>query len=459
MTTTLFPLSLPKHSFARRASVALSLAITLLISACNPDPEPLMDPKSISVLAETYSADVATKWADVQLRLIKNGSGFSPPVAARALGYCGVALYETVVPGMPDYQSLAGQLTDLTPLPQPEARQRYNWNVAANAAEALMVKSLFGNASTAQRATIDSMETALNQPYRAAEEFDRSVKFGQKVAQAVFDWSKTDGGHEGYLNNQSSSYVPPVGVGLWVPTSPGAAGLALQPKWGDNRRFVPANAALPMPGLAYTYSKQPGSAYYKEVMEVYTTSRTLTPEQRVISAYWADAGNTITPPGHMVSIASILLRDRKASLATAGEAYARVGMAVADAFMGCWKCKYVYNWERPVTAIRAMIDPTWNPDWETPPFPEFVSGHATQSAAAAQVLSDMFGPQTAFTDYTHQARGAGFEPRPFTSLMAFANESAMSRLYGGIHFRSGNDVGLTEGVKVGRNVSAVRFRR
>ncbi|MCC3154261.1 vanadium-dependent haloperoxidase [Hymenobacter sp. BT770] len=459
MKTTVPPSAPANHSFLRRASAVSILAVTLLFSACSPDPDPLMDPKPASPLTESYSSDVATKWADVELRLIKNGTGFSPPVAARALGYSGVTLYEAVVPGMPEYQSLAGQLTSLGALPQPEAGQLYNWNVSANAAEAFIIKNLFGNATAAQRATIDSLETALNQPYYTAAEFDRSVKFGQQVAQAVFDWSKTDGGHQGYLNNQSSSYVPPVGVGLWVQTSPGAAGMALQPNWGNNRRFVPANAALPMPGLAYTYSKQPGSAYYAQALEVYNTSRSLTAGQRVISAYWADAGKTITPPGHMVSITSIVLRDRKATLATASEAYARVGVAVADAFMGCWKCKYVYNWERPVTAIRAMIDPTWNPDWETPPFPEFVSGHATQSAATAQVLSDMFGAQTPFTDYTHQTRGPGFEPRSFANFAAFADEAAMSRLYGGIHFRNGNEVGLSEGVKVGRNVSALRFHR
>ncbi|WP_345126173.1 hypothetical protein [Hymenobacter antarcticus] len=106
-----------------------------------------------------------------------------------------------------------------------------------------------------------------------------------------------------------------------------------------------------------------------------------------------------------------------------------------------------------------MLDPTWQPLLATPPFPEFVSGHSAQSGAAAQVLGDLFGPQTAFIDNTHQARGAGYEPRSFASFAAFADEAASSRLYGGIHFRSGNEVGLSEGQKVGRNVSALRFRR
>ena len=454
MALLLTPLARPT-TFPTRLTGWTLLGLTLLLNACSQETEP---PTPAAPAAETYSADVATKWTDLELRLIKNGTGFTPPVASRALGYAGVALYEAVVPGMATHQSLAGQLTGLSTLPQPETDQRYNWAVAANAAEALIIKSLFSNASAAQRTTIDSLETALNQPYRAAAEFDRSVRYGQQVAQAVFEWSRTDGGHEGYLRNQPASFVPPVGVGLWVPAN-ATTGRAMQPYWGQNRLFVPANAVLPMPGLPYAYSAQPGSTYYAQVQEVYATSRGLTAAQRTIATYWADGGQTISPPGHSLSITGIVLRSREATLATAAEAYARVGMAVSDAFVGCWKCKYQYNWERPITAVRAMFDPAWQPLLATPPFPEFVSGHSAQSGAAAQVLGDLFGAQTAFVDNTHQGRGAGFEPRAFASFAAFADEAAVSRLYGGIHFRSGNEVGLAEGQKVGRNVSALRFRR
>jgi hypothetical protein len=323
---------------------AALLATTLLASSCSQDAE-IAAPESPA--AATYSADAATKWADMDLRLIKNGTGFSPPVAARALGYAGVALYGAVQPGIAGSQRLAGQLTGLSTLPQPDAGQHYNWAVAANAAQALMAKSLFGNASAAQRTSIDSLETALNASYRTAAEFDRSVQFGRAVAQAVFEWSRTDGGHEGYLSNQPSGYVPPTGAGLWVPASGAASARALQPYWGQNRMFVPANAALTMPALPYTYSTQANSAYYSQVQELYATSRSLTPAQRTVALYWADGGQTITPPGHSISITGIVLRDRKATLALAAEAYARVGIAVADAFISCWKCKYQFNWQRP----------------------------------------------------------------------------------------------------------------
>ncbi|MCI1187049.1 vanadium-dependent haloperoxidase [Hymenobacter sp. DH14] len=445
---------LSAHCLRLQAGAAL-LAVTLLATSCSRDAE-VAAPASPAT--STYSADAATKWADMELRLIKNGTGFSPPVAARALGYAGVALYGAVQPGIAGSQSLAGQLTGLSTLPQPEAGQPYNWAVAANAAEALMAKSLFGNATAAQRASIDSLETALNASYRTAAEFDRSVQYGRAVAQAVFDWSRTDGGHEGYLSNQPAGYVPPTGTGLWVPSSSAASARALQPYWGQNRMFVPADAAMTMPALPYVYSTQASSVYYGQVQELYTTGRNLTAAQRTIALYWADGGQTITPPGHSISITGIVLRDRKATLAQAAETYARVGMAVADAFISCWKCKYQFNWQRPDAAIHAMIDPTWQPLIATPPFPEFVSGHSSQSGAAAQVLEDLFGAQTAFVDNSHQARGAGYEPRSFASFAAFADEAAISRLYGGIHFRSSNEIGLTEGRKVGRNVSALRFK-
>ncbi len=435
---------------------AALLATTLLATSCSHDADPNLP---VSPAAESYSADVATKWADAELKLIRTGTGFSAPVVSRALGYSGVALYEAVAPGIAGSQSLAGQLSALSTLPQIDASQRYNWAVAANAAEAAIIKSLFGNATAAQRSTIDSLETALNQPFTTDAGFDRSVQFGRAIAQAVFDWSRTDGGHEGYLSNQPAGYVPPTGVGMWVPANGTAAARALQPYWGQNRMFVPADAAMPMPALAYSYSTTPGSPYYTQVQEVYNTGRNLTPAQRTIALYWADGGQTITPPGHSISITGIVLRARQASLAQAAEAYARVGMAVADAFVGCWKCKYQFNWQRPITAIQGMIDPSWLPVIPTPPFPEFVSGHSSQSGAAAQVLEDLFGAQTPFVDNTHQARGVGYEPRPFASFAAFADEAAMSRLYGGIHFRSANEVGLIEGRKVGRNVSALHFRR
>lgn len=149
------------------------------------------------------------------------------------------------------------------------------------------------------------------------------------------------------------------------------------------------------------------------------------------------------------------MRARGYSLDVAAEAYARVGIAVSDAFIACWNTKFRYNLLRPVTYIRRLIDPTWSSLLVTPPFPEYRSGHSAQSGASAQVLTDLSGP-LAFTDHTHDDRG--LPPRTFSSFFEAAEEAALSRLYGGIHFRTAIELGLEQGRSIGREVSNLRFR-
>jgi hypothetical protein len=141
-----------------------------------------------------------------------------------------------------------------------------------------------------------------------------------------------------------------------------------------------------------------------------------------------------------------------ASLSVAAEAYAKVGIGVADAFISCWWTKYNYNYIRPVSCIRALIASSWLPFVVTPPFPEYTSGHSVQSGATAEILTDIFGANYAFTDHTHDA--LGFVPRTFDSFYDAADEAAISRLYGGIHFRSAIDLGVAQGICVGQQVLA-----
>jgi membrane-associated phospholipid phosphatase len=151
-----------------------------------------------------------------------------------------------------------------------------------------------------------------------------------------------------------------------------------------------------------------------------------------------------------------VLRREGASLALAAETYAKVGCAVADAFIACWHQKYVYNLLRPVTYIRAVVDPSWASLLATPPFPEYPSGHSVQSGAAFQVLTDLFGAAYAFTDHSHDARGLA--PRSFGSFFEAAEEAAISRLYGGIHFRAAIENGVEQGKCIGQAVSALPIR-
>ncbi len=418
--------------------------------------------------ASAYSAAVATDWFHLALLLTQQTPGFSPPVASRALAYLGLALYESVVPGMPDHTSLAGQLNELSSLPWAQPDEVLHWPTVANAALATMTRLMFGNASAENKARIDLLERNMALKYGA--DFDpsalsgditnRSETFGKLMAMALMTWARTDGGHEawGPLRRGQANYVPPSGAGQWSATPPAFAA-ALLPRWGDNRTFVLKSAKdCPAPAPP-PYSEEVSSAFYKDAQEVYRISNQATQEQRQIALYWADdPGKTPTPAGHWVFIANDLLKARKASLADAAQTLAQLNLAMADAFIASWSAKYALNVLRPVTYVQLVIDSNWVPTlMDTPPFPEYPSGHSVQSSAAAGVLARLFGAETTFTDNTHNDRGWG--PRNFSSFQAAADEAARSRQTAGIHFDFGVTGGQAQGRCVSAKVLALKFRR
>jgi hypothetical protein len=333
----------------------------------------------------------------------------------------------------------------------------YDWSIVANSALASIVRSLFPTASGDDRASVDALEAGFLAGARHGVPLGivrRSVDRGEQVAAAIFEWSSTDGGHDGFATN-FPPYVPPVGPGLWVPTPPGFLS-ALQPYWGSCRTFATISGAACPAGPPTAYDDHSSSRFFHEAYEVYEAVNTLSDEQRAIALFWSDdPGATVTPPGHSISVLTQVLLQRDASLAEAAIAYAKVGMAVADAFICCWHTKFLVNLLRPVTYVQRLIDPAWNPLLATPPFPEYTSGHSVQSGAAAAVLTDLFG-EVAFTDHTHDDRGLA--PRSFDSFWEAAREAAVSRLYGGIHFRPAIELGLMQGRCVGEHVNALRLR-
>jgi hypothetical protein len=407
--------------------------------------------------AAAYGAQVPAAWFDLALDLVRGTPGFSPPVASRAFGYSGVALYEAIAPGTRGRRSLASRLNALTPPPAP-AHGIFHWPTVANSALASILRSLFPTAPHAAAEAIAALEERFASSARStlpARIYLRSVARGRVVSGHVFEWSRADGGHEGFARN-FPAYTPPVGPGLWEPTPPGFLS-ALQPFWGTNRPFAqPLYRSSCSPPPPPAYSEVAGSPFQREASECHSIASDLTPEQEAIARFWSDdPGATATPPGHSLSILTQIVRLLDVELDRAAEAYAKVGIAVADAFIACWRTKYEHHLLRPVTCIRRVIDPGWTPLLVTPPFPEYTSGHSVQSAAAARVLTDLFG-DVAFTDRTHEQRG--LPARSFRSFMAAADEAAISRLYGGIHFRSAIERGLQQGGCVGRRASAVLAR-
>ncbi len=418
--------------------------------------------------AAQYSANVAIDWMQLNLQLAQQTPGFSPPVAARAYAYVALALYESVVHGMPTHRSLAGQLNELDSLPAAQPDETLHWPAVANAALAAMTRMMFPTASAENKQRIDLLERSL--PLKYAQEFDpaaisaevtrRSESFGKLMAMALMTWARTDGGHEawGPLRRSQATYVPPSGAGQWSATPPDFAP-ALLPWWGGNRPFVlKAADACPAPSPP-PYSEAAGSPFYREAEEVWRIANAATQEQRQFALYWADdPGKTPTPAGHWMHIAGDVLKARRATLADAAETYARLAMALNDAFIASWHTKYQLNLLRPVTYIQLFIDSQWTPPlMNTPPHPEYTSGHSVVSAAAAEVLAERFGARAAFTDTAHNDRGWG--PRTFASFAAAAEEAALSRLYAGIHFRSGVRGGQVQGRCVAEKVLAVKLRR
>ena len=418
--------------------------------------------------ASAYSANVATDWFQLALQLTQQTPGFSPPVASRALAYLGLALYESVVPGMPQHISLAGQLNELDSLPWAQPDEPLHWPTVANASLATMTRMMFPTASAENKARIDLLER--NLPLKYGRDFDpaaitpditnRSETFGKLMSMALMTWARTDGGHEawGPLRRNRQNYVPPSGAGQWSATPP-AFGAALLPWWGENRPFVlKAAGECPAPPPP-PYSELPTSDFYLAAQEVYRMSNQATQEQRQYALYWADdPGKTPTPAGHWAYIATDLLKLRKADLGAAAQTYAHLNLAMADAFIAGFATKYQLNLLRPVTYLQLVIDSNWVPTlMNTPPFPEYPSGHSVQSSAASAVLERDFGADTAFVDNTHNDRGWG--PRSFKNFKAAADEAGLSRLYAGIHFRFGVTGGQVQGRCVAGKVLALKTRR
>lgn len=447
-------------SYTTKVLTAALVVLALVQTACKKESlmnqEDMLSPDPERKFAKAWTNEVPVAWYSFQLKLVPATSGFTPPIAARAFSYTGVALYESIKQSTPNYTSLIGQLSDLNALPQSDPTLTYNWPIVANTAMAQMTRSLFANASATNLAKIDSIELSWNNYYTTTFNLspalvNRSKNHGLAVANAVFQWSTTDGGHQAYAAVFPSSYVPPVGGGAWVPTPPAFQAIPMLPYWGSNRLMVPANGSPSVaPPAPPAYSTDPSSDFYADALLVKNTVSNITSEQSTIALFWADGGGTFTPPGHMIAIALKEIQNKNYRLDRATKLLCQVGLGLYDASIVCWKAKYDHNLIRPISYIKANIDPSWNTLFATPPFPAYTSGHSTFSSSAAVVLTSTFGANYSFVDDSKVPNG--FAPRAFPNFTAAANEAKMSRLYGGIHYTFDNEEGFNCGTAVGNNV-------
>ncbi|GAB4527477.1 MAG: hypothetical protein OHK0046_45270 [Anaerolineae bacterium] len=405
-----------------------------------------------------HDPTVANAWMMLLYELVRDET-VDAPAASRMYAYAGIALYEAVVPGMPINFSIGGQIEGLQLLPFPEEDAPYDYPSAANASLATVITALFQEAeadsSTFERINaLREAQTQLRLQTVNAEIVNRSLVYGDAVGAALMEWVNADN----YAATRDLPYeLPGDAPGLWVPTSEGMQ--PLQPFWGDLRPFGMEFGEQCNVPLRLEFSTDPESTFYKQAAEVLETSDRLTEEQAEVGLFWIDTpGITGAPAGHWVMIEIQLVEQLELDLARAAEMYVLVGMALGDSFISAWNLKYQVNLVRPVTYIRQNLRRNWTPYLESPPFPEYPSGHSVVSGAAAEVLTAMFGP-VAFVDRTPIINGHQSFQRSFTSFEAAAYEAAISRLYGGIHYRAAIENGLRQGQCVGQQVlQNVRLR-
>lgn len=420
------------------------LVLSLFVfSACDSGKE------EISISSDVYH-DTMEKLSEVIVHDI-----FSPPVASRIYAYPSIAMYEILAQDNSEYKAFAGQLSEMTAIPQPEG----------NISHELAALEAFIKVGTALIFSEDKMDAYKAELYKELSKgvkdsyFDASVAYGDQVADHILAWADGD-------NYKQTRTFPKFTVTddptRWQPTPPGYME-AIEPHWTKIRPFVIDSADQFVPVRPTPFDMNEGSPFYKEVMEVYTVGNNLTEEQKEIASFWdcnpyvmnvtghvMAATKKITPGGHWIGIVKIACQKEETAPMKTAEAYALTSIALADGFISCWDEKFRSNLIRPETLINKHIDEEWLPLLQTPPFPEYTSGHSVISNAAAVALTSIFGDNFAFDDDTEVKYG--LPVRSFTSFIDASEEAAISRMYGGIHYMPAIANGVTQGRALGNFV-------
>lgn len=424
--------------------------IALVFASCSKEETP------ITVSPDDYN-NAVDKVTEVIIHDI-----FSPPVASRIYSYSNIAAYEILAQNNPDYATLAGQLTDLKETPKADTGAAVNYDVAALIAQMEIAKSLIFSEDR-----ITEMRDSLYMKWEAQNptELAASKDYGLKVADHIKNWM--DGDMYKQTRTMPKFSVNPDNPSRWQPTPPAYMD-GIEPHWMKIRTFVIDSSSQFQPIPPPEFSMEEGSEFYKQLMEVYDVRNEMTAEgdaseKMGIAKFWdcnpyvsthkghlMFATKKITPGGHWVGIVKIATKKANADLMETVYAYTKTSIALFDGFISCWDEKYRSNLIRPETLINQYIDDGWAPVLQTPPFPEYSSGHSVVSGAAAEVLTEIYGDNFQFDDDTETAYG--LPVRSFDSFRKASAEAALSRLYGGIHYRAAIDEGLKQGRQLGQFV-------
>ncbi len=383
---------------------------------------------------------------------------FSPPVASRVYVYPLLAAYEAGKFSKADASSITAQLKGFEAMPTPESGKKYNYTVAAIKALCLTSKKVIFSTKAIdafETETFDELKTTMTE-----DVFNNSISFGESVANVVIKRLESDNYKE--TRGMERFEVKTGMAQRWMPTLPDYAD-AVEPHWLKMKTMVMDSSAQFRPIPPPQYSEDKNSPFWKGLMEVYDISKTVVEERENIMIFWDDnpfvsrskghlmfQDKKMTPGGHWLAICQSFLKERKVGFYESLKAYTMTSLALYEAFISCWEAKYHYTFVRPETVISAKVDKQWHPLLVTPPFPSYTSGHSTISAAAAEILTTLFGDNQAFTDETEKEYG--LPVRTFKSFREAALEASISRVYAGIHYRFDCDIGNLQGKKVGQLV-------
>jgi PAP2 superfamily protein len=380
---------------------------------------------------------------------------FTPPVASRIYVYPNIAFYECIRFDDPLFSSLSGKLNGLAKLPGP---QKNNNNfISASIAFSFVAQNL-----VASEYKLEEWRKAFTDSIRSVSDttiFNYSFQYGKKIADSIIRWIQKDN----YLKSRGMMrFVTSNAPGAWQPT-PNDYAQGLEPHWKTIRPMTLKSSSQFSPKEKLLYNKSKNSVFFKNVRQVYTIGKNLDSARKLIAMYWDDNPNVsvieghlnyfvhkISPGGHWMMIARQACLKKNVILVKTALVYALTGIAIFDGFISCWDEKYKSNLVRPITMINHYIDSDWRPFIQTPPFPEFTSGHSVISNAAATVLTGLLGDNFSFTDNTEIPFGQ--KPRTFNSFNDAARESSWSRVYGGIHYPETARISTLQGQNIGRHV-------
>ncbi len=384
-------------------------------------------------------------------------NNFPPMIASRNYAYASIAAYECIAAGNKNYTSLANQIKGLTSMPQPTSKN-IDFNLAA-----LFSFIKVGNAVTFPEGSMmeyyDRLKDSVKAFGMSSSMLQETIGYSDSVVASILAWSKKDN----YAQTRSAEkYTVQTNIeGRWIPTPPAYA-QAVEYHWMDIRTLAIDSAAQfrPIPPPVYNVVDK-SSIFYKALVEVKTIGDSLTEEQKHIANFFDDnpfklnvsghvmfATKKFSPPGHWMNIVGIAAEKSKVDFATTVCAYTQTAIALFDGFISCWEEKYRSNLVRPETVINKYMSSEWRPFIQTPPFPSYTSGHSVTSAAAAEVMTNLFGDNFSYRDSSE--REFGVPDRNFTSFKQAAQEASISRLYGGIHYRFDLDEGAKQGEALGK---------